>query len=422
MSTPHEADHDNPYSADELDAMTWEFAIGEDDLVVDGVVYDGARWETDGEGGVQRRPREPQNEAAEQRRAVLKTDPEFVADLRRWEALEAAQSRPVQAAPGVSREVDAGEMTIRIDDPDDPMCPPAYEGHLSAVHTQVEPGIYPAASYGDGVTAFDAAGWMHIEVTPTGSHIQEPKASMAGRTVLAEVDGSTLYNTAYLDGAAAAFAELAANQHPEVVAGFDSAPPRPVAPGAAAADMEAAEAAIGLLREDRDRRGYTDEDAATARALRGVLDAAEAWNTVAAAEPAPLEDELRPDRVRSRDWDGDVVVDAGFAGITITVHRTAGTGGAVSYDFLASGPGGRGPLRDVDTTGMGMIAAGDRSPNPARAVVYEEVGAQVRHHLSGLADAVAQRHTFLHQQETRRAAAAQPTVSVATRTTRERSL
>ena len=97
--------------------------------------------------------------------------------------------------------------------------------------------------------------------------------------------GSTLYNTAYLDGAAATLAELAdrASRLTRAATGTRSAGRS----GSAAEDLAAAEAAITLLRENRDRHGYTHEDAATARALRNVLDAAQVWDEVTAAAPAP---------------------------------------------------------------------------------------------------------------------------------------
>ena len=80
--------------------------------------------------------------------------------------------------------------------------------------------------------------------------------------------GGFLYNTAYLDGAAAAFAELAVTEHPDLIGG-NQAPVAAARSGSAAEDLAAAEAAITLLRENRDRHGYTDEDAATAaRAAR----------------------------------------------------------------------------------------------------------------------------------------------------------
>ena len=144
----------------------------------------------------------------------------------------------------------------------------------------------------------------------------------------------TIHNTAYLGGAIAALAELNGTSDPS-----------PVSQGAsrrgsgrareAAVDMASAESAITLLREDRDRRGYTAEDAATAKTLRTVLDGAQVWDQVSAlvtAEPAPqLEEGLRPDRVRSHPgWDDSVVLEAVFAGVTIRVrtHRGwAGTGG-----------------------------------------------------------------------------------------------
>ena len=92
------------------------------------------------------------------------------------------------------------------------------------------------------------------------------------------------------------------------------------------------------------------------------------------------------------------------------------------YQFLATGPGGRGPLRDVDTTGMGVIAAGDREPRPNRADVYAELGAEVRQHLTGLADAVAAQREALHARETQRVSAANTTTTPTVQPGHQRSL
>ena len=84
-------------------------------------------------------------------------------------------------------------------------------------------------------------------------------------------------------------------------------------------------------------------------------------------------------------------------------------------------PAGKGPLRDVDTTGIGMIAAGDRSPRPGRAQVYTELGADVRQHLIGLADAVAAHRQALAVKESQRAVATLSLIE-ATRLGHERAL
>ena len=153
---------------------------------------------------------------------------------------------------------------------------------------------------------------------------------------------------------------------------------------------------------------------------------ADAVNQAASSAVGPmdsLEPDLRPDRVHPRPgWDDTVVLEAGFAGATITVQRSDdGPDSQPEYCFLATGPAGKGPLRDVDTTGMGMIAAGDRSPRPGRAQVYAELGADVRHHLVGLADAVAAHRQALAVKESQRAAATMTPIE-ATRPGRERAL
>ena len=78
---------------------------------------------------------------------------------------------------------------------------------------------------------------------------------------------ATVHNTAFLGGAVAALAELTATDHPHGLVRTRRAAGL-VGPEAAT-DLATAESAITLLREDRDRRGYTAEDAATAQ---GVAD------------------------------------------------------------------------------------------------------------------------------------------------------
>jgi len=238
--------------------------------------------------------------------------------------------------------------------------------------------------------------------------------------------GGFLYNTAYLDGAAAAFAELAVTAHSDLIGGNQS-PVAAARSGSAAEDLAAAEAAITLLRENRDRHGYSVDDAATARALRDVLDAAQAWDEITSPttvdQQAPLDGDLRPDRVRPHPgFDDAVILDAGFAGATITVQRNGAANHPGKYQFLTAGPGDGDPMRDVDTDGMGMIAAGDRVPRRDRADVYAELGAEVRQHLTGLADAVALQREALHTRETQRVPAAHITTTPTVQPGRQRSL
>ena len=238
--------------------------------------------------------------------------------------------------------------------------------------------------------------------------------------------GGFLYNTAYLDGAAAAFAELAVTAHSDLDGG-NQAPAAAARSGSAAWDLAAAEAAITLLRENRDRHGYTADDAETAHQLRNVLDAAQVWDEITSPtivdRQAPLDQDLCPDRVRPRPgFDDTVILDAGFAGATITVQRSGPAHDPGQYQFLATGPGGRGPLRDVDTAGMGVIAAGDREPRPDRADVYADLGAEVRQHLIGLADAVAAQREALHVRETQRVSAANITTTPTVQPGHQRSL
>ena len=96
--------------------------------------------------------------------------------------------------------------------------------------------------------------------------------------------------------------------------------------GSAAEDLAAAEAAITLLRENRDRHGYTADDAETARALRerpgrcAGLGRVTSPTTVDGS--APLEDGPAPGPgPPTPGFDDTVILDAGFAGATITVQR-----------------------------------------------------------------------------------------------------
>jgi len=54
-----------------------------------------------------------------------------------------------------------------------------------------------------------------------------------------------------------------------------------------------------------------------------------------------------------------------------------------------------------------MIAAGDRTPEPSRAAEYDSLGQQVRQHLIGLVDAVAESRKCRLDQEARRLRATQ---------------
>ena len=140
-------------------------------------------------------------------------------------------------------------------------------------------------------------------------------------------------------------------------------------------------------------------------------------------QPWPLQGDLCPDRVRPHPgFDDTVILDAGFAGATITVQRTGLAHDPGQYQFLIDGPAGRGPLRDVDTAGMGVAAAGDREPRPDRADVYAELGAEVRQHLIGLADAVASQREALHVRETQRMSTAHITTTPTVQPAHQRSL
>lgn len=68
----------------------WRYAIGEDDLVVDGVVYDGRFWVRDGEGGVQAREGYTHQESL---RSDFRLDAEGNPEpLSGWDTYRAAQA------------------------------------------------------------------------------------------------------------------------------------------------------------------------------------------------------------------------------------------------------------------------------------------------------------------------------------------
>ncbi len=169
--------------------------------------------------------------------------------------------------------------------------------------------------------------------------------------------------------------------------------------GATREDLAAAESALAMIRDHGRRHGF----------LRQVLDESAVWDTITLGESilertpmqADLEPPLRPNTVRERDdWDDMIVIDAAFAGTTVTVLRAPGGLEPSSYVCLCGSPGSRGAQHAVDVTTIGMIAAGDRTPDPARAGEYESLGAQVRNHLIGLADAVAESRQAWQEQQT----------------------
>jgi hypothetical protein len=182
------------------------------------------------------------------------------------------------------------------------------------------------------------------------------------------------------------------------------------------ADLAAAESALSLIRQQGRRSGFTSEHVELAGHLKQMLDESSLWDTIVpddtiagdGTEPAELEPALRPDTVRPVDeWDDMIVIDAAFAGTTITVMRPPGPVDSSSYVFMTLEPGKRSIMRAADLSTMGMIAAGDRQPEPSRADEYERLGKQVRNHLIGLVDAVADARELRSEQESRRLHAAQ---------------
>lgn len=181
------------------------------------------------------------------------------------------------------------------------------------------------------------------------------------------------------------------------------------------ADLAATESALAMIRDEGRRNGFNTDQVELARQLRSVLDESPVWDSItpndpAAAdppEPGGLEPALQPETVRpSDDWDDIIALDATFAGRTITILRPPGRIGPFSYVFLADTPGTRHTKQAADTPTLGMIAAGDRDPDPARAAEYDDLGQQVRRHLIGLVDAVAEARELRQEREGRRLHAA----------------
>ncbi|ACV76876.1 hypothetical protein [Nakamurella multipartita] len=176
-------------------------------------------------------------------------------------------------------------------------------------------------------------------------------------------------------------------------------------------DLAAAEAALSLIRGQGQRRGFTGEHVELAGHVKQVLDESAVWDTITPddqPDPAGLEPALRPETVRpGDDWDDIIALDASFAGRTVTVLRPPGQIGPFSYVFLADTPGTRFTKQGADTGTLGMIAAGDGEPDPARSAEYDDLGQQVRRHLIGLVDAVAEAREQGQEQEGRRLHAAQ---------------
>ncbi len=139
-------------------------------------------------------------------------------------------------------------------------------------------------------------------------------------------------------------------------------------------------------------------------------------------EWADLEAALRPDTVREHDRGDDmVVIEAAFAGTTITVLRVPGDIGPSSYVFMCESPGGSGAQQTLDATKIGMVAAGDRTPDPDRAGDYEHLGNQVRNHLIGLANTVAESRQAWREQQARRLDAIQTAPDVGVDSSRARA-
>ncbi|MGS0686534.1 hypothetical protein ACVBEQ_15540 [Nakamurella sp. GG22] len=198
------------------------------------------------------------------------------------------------------------------------------------------------------------------------------------------------------------------------------------------ADLVAIEPAPAMSRNHGERNELPTTQAKLARQVRLVLDKSIETGSIThrdhasdrTQEGADLEAALRPDTVREHDRGDDmVVIEAAFAGTTITVLRVPGDIGPSSYVFMCESPGGSGAQQTLDATKIGMVAAGDRTPDPDRAGDYEHLGDQVRNHLIGLANAVAETRQAWEDQQARRLEAVQlaPDVGVDSSRARARS-
>jgi len=78
-------------------------------------------------------------------------------------AVSKHEDRPSNAAGGPAWGLN-DDPVVRINNPDDPMGPPAYEGAVSKAHGVLAPGVYAAASYGDGSTTFETGADAPITV------------------------------------------------------------------------------------------------------------------------------------------------------------------------------------------------------------------------------------------------------------------
>lgn len=186
-------------------------------------------------------------------------------------------------------------------------------------------------------------------------------------------------------------------------------------PESTQAGFAAAESALSRIRGQGQRQGFSAEHVERAHHLQQVLDESPSFDSITAEDSvqadrphrSDLEPALRPDTVQPRSgWDDLIVLDAVFAGTTITVLRSPGGPGPSRYDFLCDSTGGRGEQAVIDAARIGMVASGDRTPNPARRAEYKSLGEQVRNHLVGLADAVAQSRESWHEQQAGRLQAA----------------
>jgi hypothetical protein len=170
-------------------------------------------------------------------------------------------------------------------------------------------------------------------------------------------------------------------------------------------------AAISMIQEQSQPDRFTIEHRELARQLRQVLDASPLGDTITPADPAPndhpqpvdLDSALRPDTVRPRvGTDDEVAIDAAFAGTTVTVVRTPGPLGPSRYTFRCDSRNGPGQPEYIDPATIGLIATGARTADPARETEYLCLGLQVRTHLMGLVDALADSRDGWHEQQARR--------------------
>lgn len=266
--------------------------------------------------------------------------------------------------------------------------------HLHAEEAEYAFGLYLRRQTGwltPEHAAFQAHNWWRSTIHPS-----TVAAGNAEERTKTQQEADPVPNRANLDSAASPAGDEQADR---------------VDPQFIQAQLDATASAIAMIRGQGQTDRFTVQHQKLAQQLRQVLDASPIRDSITPAESAPtdhpqpvdLDPALRPDTVRARVASDDLVaIDAAFAGTTITVVRTPGPLGPSRYTFMFDTHDGRGEQEANDAVKIGMIAAGHRTPDPARDMEYLCLGLQVRSHLMGLVDALADSREGWHEQQARR--------------------